>query len=153
MWNAELYQMNTLEDVVETLGGSRVLKDRSIRTFLDLDRIAHEGVPFQAFSRLVTIMDEPESAVASGIGLARTTLNRRREQGRFGLDESQRVLRLGVILSMGKQAMGSVPAAARWLLKPNRALGGRLPIELLQTDFGGREVEAVLGRALLGGFS
>ena len=96
-----MFHTNTLEDVVQTLGGSRVLKDRSIRTFLDLDRIAHEGVPFAAFSRLVSIMDEPEVAVASGIGFARTTLNRRRGQGRFDLDESQRVLRLGVMLSMG----------------------------------------------------
>jgi len=152
-WCIVTYKMDTLGEVVETLGGAKVLKDNRIRSFLDLDRVAHLGVPFRAFDSLIAGMNEPESTVANGIGIGRSTLNRRREQGRFDLDESQRVIRLGVILTLGKRALGSVPAASRWLLKPNRALGGRVPLELLQTEFGSRQVEAVLGRALYGGYS
>ena len=36
--------------------------------------------------------------------------------------------------------------AARWLRRPNRALNGELPIDLLDTDVGARQIEDVLGR-------
>jgi len=53
----------------------------------------------------------------------------------------------------GRLVLGSAEAVGNWLLEPNLALGGAVPIDLLQTDVGASQVEAVLGRALLGGYS
>jgi len=36
--------------------------------------------------------------------------------------------------------------AATWLQRPNRELNGELPIRLLDTDVGARQVEDILGR-------
>lgn len=36
--------------------------------------------------------------------------------------------------------------ARRWLREPQRALGNRVPLELLGTEAGAREVEDLLGR-------
>jgi uncharacterized protein (DUF2384 family) len=33
-----------------------------------------------------------------------------------------------------------------WLQRPNRALNGELPIRLLDTDIGARQVEDILGK-------
>jgi putative toxin-antitoxin system antitoxin component (TIGR02293 family) len=49
--------------------------------------------------------------------------------------------------------LGSEEKAARWLHTPNRALGGNLPLELLDTDLGSRQVEEVLGRIEHGVYS
>jgi len=101
----------------------------------------------------VESLGQPEKTIVEGIGISRTTLSRRKQSGRLGFVDSERAVRLGTIIALGKAALGSTAAAGRWLLKPNAALGGVVPIGLLQTDVGARQVEAVLGRALLGGYS
>ena len=52
-----------------------------------------------------------------------------------------------------KLHIGDEDAATRWLKRPNRALGGRVPLELIDTEPGARAVENVLGRIAYGGVS
>ena len=148
-----LQMVNNFEDVVDVLGGAKALGDKELHSFFDFDRVIHAGVPIRAFQHVVDLIGASETTIATAIGIARTTLGRRKAAGRLGFEESERVVRLGVIVALGKRVLGSTLAAGRWLAKPNRALGGRIPLELLQTDVGARQVEAVLGRALLGGYS
>ena len=138
---------------IDALGGDETLGARPLRTYRDLDLIVRTGIPTAAFEHAVELIGEPETTIAAGIGIARTTLGRRKAAGKLTLDESERVLRLARVIGLGTKALGSGEATGRWLLKPNRALGGVAPLGLLQTDLGTREVEAVLGRALLGGYS
>jgi putative toxin-antitoxin system antitoxin component (TIGR02293 family) len=42
--------------------------------------------------------------------------------------------------------LGTEDKAATWLSRPNRALNGEIPIRLLDTDVGARQVEDILGR-------
>ena len=42
---------------------------------------------------------------------------------------------------------------SRWLHTANRALGGQMPLQLLDTDLGSRQVEEILGRIEYGVFS
>jgi putative toxin-antitoxin system antitoxin component (TIGR02293 family) len=139
--------------MVEVFGGQRRLGTRSLRSLFDFDRIIHKGMPVEAFRYAVDSLEQPEKTVVEGIGISRTTLGRRKQAGRLGVVDSERAVRLGSVIALGRVALGSAAAAGRWLLKPNAALGGEVPIRLLQTDIGARQVEAVLGRALLGGFS
>jgi uncharacterized protein (DUF2384 family) len=46
-----------------------------------------------------------------------------------------------------------VAKARLWLLAPNRALGGEVPLHMLDTDIGARQVEEVLLRLSYGVFS
>lgn len=142
-----------LDDVVAALGGAERLDNGELHSFLDFDRVIHAGVPIGAFQHAIEAIGESESAIASAIGIPRTTLSRRRATGRLGFAESERVVRLGIMVALGTHALGSTRATGRWLMKSNRALAGRIPLELLQTDVGARQVEAVLGRALFGGYS
>jgi putative toxin-antitoxin system antitoxin component (TIGR02293 family) len=43
--------------------------------------------------------------------------------------------------------------ALRWFKRPNRALGGAVPLQLIDTELGARQVEEVLGRVGYGGIS
>jgi putative toxin-antitoxin system antitoxin component (TIGR02293 family) len=138
---------HNFESLVMVLGGEATLGPRSIRTDRDLDTLIHEGLPVAAL--------DTQRAILDGVGIARSTVRRRKggKGQRLDLVESERTIRLGRIASLGNEALGSWTAVGRWLQKPNRALGGVEPISLLQTDVGAREVEAVLTRALLGGYS
>ena len=57
------------------------------------------------------------------------------------------------ITALACEVLGDPEKAARWLRHPNRALAGRVPLSLLDTDLGACEVEAVLGRIEYGIFS
>ena len=57
-------------------------------------------------------------------------------------------------LGAGQRAGSSAPGRlGRWLQKPNRALGGAIPIDLLSSDLGADQVETILGRIEYGVYS
>ena len=51
------------------------------------------------------------------------------------------------------RSAGDVEKAARWLQRPNRALGGKQPLQCLDTDLGAPQVETILHRLAHGVFS
>jgi putative toxin-antitoxin system antitoxin component (TIGR02293 family) len=79
------------------------------------------------------------------------TLGRRTDK--LNLEESDKVQRLERVLSHAIRVLGSSEKANRWLRKPNRALEQSIPIELLISETGARQVEEILGRIEHGMFS
>jgi putative toxin-antitoxin system antitoxin component (TIGR02293 family) len=61
--------------------------------------------------------------------------------------------RLARLLVRAEEALGDREKAHRWLSTPNRALGGRRPLTLLDNDAGALAVERVLGRIEHGVYS
>ncbi len=56
------------------------------------------------------------------------------------------MVRLARIQAAADEVFGDRAEARLWLREKNGALGGQLPLELLDTEEGGRAVESVLGR-------
>lgn len=155
-WRIMMVQMApTFEGLIAILGGEEALGGRPVRSDRDLDTLIRAGLPAAALDNTVTALGATQGAILDGVGIARSTLRRRKggPEKRLDIVESERTVRLGRIAALGTDALGSTVAVGRWLQKPNRALGGVAPITLLKTDAGAREVEAVLVRALLGGYS
>lgn len=61
-------------------------------------------------------------------------------------DAGTRGARLVCVVARAVEALGDPERAGAWLVSPNRALGGRTPVALLDSDEGAAEVEAVLIR-------
>jgi putative toxin-antitoxin system antitoxin component (TIGR02293 family) len=57
------------------------------------------------------------------------------------------------IVALAKRYLGDDRAAIRWLKRSNRALGGQIPLGVIDTEPGARAVENVLGRIAYGGVS
>jgi putative toxin-antitoxin system antitoxin component (TIGR02293 family) len=74
------------------------------------------------------------------------TLARRRISRRLAADESDRLYRLARIAAQAFAVFGTEEKASTWLRRPNRALDHELPLRLLDTDLGTRQVEDILGR-------
>ncbi|MFM9972057.1 MAG: antitoxin Xre/MbcA/ParS toxin-binding domain-containing protein [Burkholderiales bacterium] len=49
-------------------------------------------------------------------------------------------------MALAEEVLENAEAARAWLSEPQAALGGRVPMELLATDEGGRQVEDLLLR-------
>jgi putative toxin-antitoxin system antitoxin component (TIGR02293 family) len=79
------------------------------------------------------------------IVVPRRTLARRRRAGeRLSADESGRAVRLARITAIAERVFGESAKVHRWLRKPNRALAGAVPLELLRTETGAYAVEQAL---------
>ena len=112
-----------------------------------------QGLPVSAFTRLSENMGVNESSLADIAGIARRTLVRRKSEGRFKPDESERVYRIGNLFDMAVRVMGDEHSARQWFVTPKHALGGKSPLEYVDTEPGAREVEGMLGRLEYGVFS
>jgi putative toxin-antitoxin system antitoxin component (TIGR02293 family) len=64
----------------------------------------------------------------------------------LSLDESDRAIRLIRTAVRAKEVFGNPEKAWRWLRKPKKAFNGKTCVEMLITEYGGREVENMLTR-------
>src|SRR6266852_6990029 len=136
--------MINVERVSRVLGGTRILKHR-VRTLNDLHEIVAEGLPKTSvralFSRLSERYDLEVQALRDFVA-PRATLKRRRT--RLSPTESQRLERLARIVAMTEEVWQDRSAAAEFLTRPHRGLGGRTPLQMAATDLGTRQVEELL---------
>jgi putative toxin-antitoxin system antitoxin component (TIGR02293 family) len=68
-------------------------------------------------------------------------------------EESDRTMRLARVMAHAEETFGDTERAGHWLQTKNLALGGEVPLDLLDTDAGSKEVEAILYRIDYGMFS
>jgi putative toxin-antitoxin system antitoxin component (TIGR02293 family) len=113
-----------------------------------------DGFEYIVFNRMVEQTDMTRSTLAELTGIAPRTLSRRKEEGRFTSEESERLLRVARVFGTAEGLFrGNREAARRWLSKPKRALGGRVPLDLVTTEVGAREVEDLIHRIEHGVFT
>lgn len=109
------------------------------------------GLPSKGWAALVSTLGTSEKDLAEVVQIPPTTLARRKKSGRFTLEESERLFRLARLVTQARAVFRSEEGVARWFKKPNRALGGKTPLEYASTPIGAEEVERVLDRILDGG--
>jgi putative toxin-antitoxin system antitoxin component (TIGR02293 family) len=143
---------NEFHAVVEELGGEPVL-GRALRTETDLQAAIREGFPQTVVEEVMQAAGLTLKELATSLDLSPRSLQRRRREGRLARYESDRLYRLARIVALAKQHLGDDQTAMRWLRRPNRALGGSTPLQLIDTELGARAVENILGRIAYGGVS
>ena len=144
--------MPATAEIVEALGG-REARNGPVDSPEDLKNWIREGLPFKSLERVMERFGIAREEISSILDLPARTLARRKQEQRLRRDESDRLFRLVRIAAQASRVLGSMEKAARWLHSPNRALGGKPPLESLDTDLGSRQVEEVLGRIEHGVYS
>jgi putative toxin-antitoxin system antitoxin component (TIGR02293 family) len=117
-------------------------------------RNVEKGFRFTALEHLRRNVALSSDELEQVLGIPSRTLARRKSEGRFQPEESDRLLRTARIYARVIEVFESdARAASEWLTTPQTALGGLLPLELVRTELGAREVEALLDRLEQGVFS
>jgi putative toxin-antitoxin system antitoxin component (TIGR02293 family) len=142
----------TVVTVESLLGGRAVLKARP-RSGLDWIAVVRGGLPARVLDALAANLKLTRGELAAALGIAERTLARRRKEGVLTPEESAKLLRLARVARRATEVFEKSEAAVDWLKRPNRALGGERPLDLLDTDIGGENVLDVLGRIEHGVFS
>ena len=138
--------------LVETLGGRRIIKGRPLSDEAVIDRV-RSGLPFTALAAIATHFEIPQERLVRVLALPLRTLARRKKERRLRADESDRLIRLALIATLAEEVLGSREKAVAWLRKPNRALRGMNPLDRLDTEIGGQQVEQLLSRIAHGVYS
>jgi len=127
------------------------------------DVVVSGGVPAETVPALAEVLDLPLQRIAEGLGLATSTLNRRRNNNE-GLTaaESDPVLHLARLVAKVREwpVADEVRASrfdagvwlGQWLTTRHSVLKGREPISLLATSDGRRLVERLLESSVSGAY-
>jgi putative toxin-antitoxin system antitoxin component (TIGR02293 family) len=134
--------------VSNLLGGRKVLRrlaaDPQPAQLLGAIRV---GLPAAALESFVVRTTLDTEWVTSLLGMSPRTWARRKAQAQqLTPVESDRLYRLAHAVARAADVLGSRDKGVRWLRKPNRALGGEVPMDLLDTEIGEGQVLAVLDR-------
>jgi putative toxin-antitoxin system antitoxin component (TIGR02293 family) len=78
--------------------------------------------------------------------IPRKTLAHRRTLGSLTPDQSDRLSRVLRMIDETESTFGDPAKAHAWLRRPSSLLDGESPLDRLDTDFGIRQVEAILER-------
>lgn len=79
--------------------------------------------------------------------LSRTTLQSRRQAGgRLNPEQSEKVLRIAHVFARAVEVFGDRSRGEEWMGRVHSELEGQTPAEMLDTEFGARRVEQLLGR-------
>jgi len=117
-------------------------------------RAVENGLGYDAFENLRESAGLPPEELTRWLQLANRTLARRKQQGRFAAEESDRLIRAARLLGRAIELFeGDADAAREWLLSAQPALGNEVPLEVARTEVGAREVENLIGRIEHGVFS
>jgi len=139
--------MGSAYSYVELLG----MKTASLPALL---REVEKGLPYKAYERFADSLGATTDELLKLIGIPRRTLVRRKEEGRFSSEESDRLLRAARVFYRAIDLFeGDRDAALDWLTDPQAAFGGAIPLDLAATELGAREVEALALRLEHGVFS
>ena len=150
MWrniHSQLPQLENAYSYIELLG----MKATSLPALL---REVEKGLPYRAYERFADALGATSDDLLKLIGIPRRTLVRRKAEGRFSPEESDRLLRAARVFSRAIDLFnGDREAALGWLTQPVLAFGGAVPLDLATTELGAREVEALVLRLEHGVFS
>jgi len=117
---------------------------RSFDTAALLKRL-DEGLSYAAFERLRRRLEVTSQGLADAALITHRTLARRKKAGRFGPDESDRLVRIARVFSRAIELFeGDSEGAREWMMQPRRALGGPSPFEMARTEVGAGEVERLI---------
>lgn len=137
--------MVTVTKITEALGGRSVLRER-LADYAAVIHRARAGLPYAALEAVAKRYAIPLAALVGVIDVPARTLARRKKERRLSASESDRLARVARVAAAAEDVLDDHVKAGRWLQKPNRALGGVTPFDLLGSDLGAEQVETVLVR-------
>lgn len=115
-----------------------------------MDHIRQEGLPVTVLSTLSKEMTLSKDRVCEVLGLSSRTISRRTQLKK---EEADKLYRLARLFTLAINVLEKKDHAIKWLNTSKRALGDQIPLTLMDTEIGAREVEKLLNRIEYGVYS
>ncbi len=137
----------SVAEVVELLGGPKVL-GRSISSQLIMADAVDHGLPTDSLDRVKREVGLSDAEIGHALGISLKTIHRLRKDPDKHLSSqaSDRLYRLARIYQLASDVLEDPGTAREWLRRPQIGLDTRIPMDLMTSEAGSREVEALLMR-------
>ncbi|MGH7936284.1 MAG: type II RES/Xre toxin-antitoxin system antitoxin [Chthoniobacterales bacterium] len=103
-----------------------------------------KGIAAQVFDQIAAALGVGKETLARKLNINAQTL-RKRKSRKLSADEAEKSLRVARVFAFATEVLGSENDARYWLNQNIPALGGKRPLDLLDTDVGAHEVNNLLG--------
>ncbi|MDQ6622018.1 MAG: DUF2384 domain-containing protein [Verrucomicrobiota bacterium] len=103
-----------------------------------------KGIATSLFDQLASALGVGKEALARKLNINAQTL-RKRKSRMLSADEAEKSLRAARVFALAPEVLGSEDDARYWVNQQIPALGGKRPLDLLDTDVGAHEVTNLLG--------
>lgn len=120
---------------------------------MDLIRLSRSGVKKSSLKSLSKFLGISMEAMSLLLHTSHRNIQRKDDDELLDINKSERVLEIAELVSRGLDVFGSADNLQQWLHSSIIALGGKKPVELLDTSFGVRMVLKLLNRIEQGVYS
>jgi putative toxin-antitoxin system antitoxin component (TIGR02293 family) len=128
-------------------------KPESQMTPLEKMNIADSGLTKKILERVKKLMELDYDDLATALNVTRATLINKKGEEKFSPGVSEKIVGLADLYSYGYEVFEEPERFNRWMFRPNRALGGKAPYDLIHSQFGREEVKHLIGRIDYGVYS
>jgi putative toxin-antitoxin system antitoxin component (TIGR02293 family) len=129
------------------------LKPESKMTAIEKMNISKSGVTKKDLVGLKEKSSLDYDKLAKTLSVTRATLINKKPTEKFNPTLSEKIVGLAEIYSYGFEVFEDKGKFNFWIANPNKALGGKSPYDLLDSQFGREEVMSVIGRIDYGVYS
>lgn len=105
------------------------------------------GLSSLTIDRVKDVLDIPDLQLSAALGISAKTMSRLRQgKRRLPLQVGDRLYRLARIFALAQDVLEDPARAREWLRTPQIGLNNRIPLDVMMTEAGAREVEDILTR-------
>jgi putative toxin-antitoxin system antitoxin component (TIGR02293 family) len=112
-----------------------------------------EGVSKEELENLKNGAELDYDTLAKLVNVAKATLHSKKGKAKFDQYISERIFLIADLYSYGYEVFGNRQKFNSWMKTENAALGGIIPLSLIDTMYGIEEVRHLIGRIAYGVFS
>ena len=134
------------------LGGSNPLRVASLND-MDLILLSRSGVQKSSLKTLSHYLGITMDTMSGLLHTSHRNIQRKDDKDLLDVHKSERVIEIAEVVSRGLEVFGTTDNLQQWLHSSIIALGGKKPVELLDTSFGVRMILKLLGRIEHGVYS
>ncbi|MDI6793591.1 MAG: DUF2384 domain-containing protein [bacterium] len=131
------------EAITEILGVKR-----RVASLLDVADIIEQGLSPRAIDSVKVALKLSDHEISAALGVSMKTVSHLRAQPKKKLTVvvGDRLFRATHLFALAKSVLGNADSAREWLRTSQIGLNNRVPLELMNTEAGTREIEDLLGR-------
>jgi len=111
-----------------------------------------EGVSKNDLNEIKEICDIDYETLSKILSVSRAKLINKKGNEKFDQNTSERIMHLKDVIDYGHSVFEDKDTFNEWMKKKNMALGGKTPLELMDTIYGTEEVKREIGRIEYGVF-
>jgi putative toxin-antitoxin system antitoxin component (TIGR02293 family) len=141
--------------VVQSVSEDKAVYATSVATLTPIEKMqmAQKGISKIYLEKFKDMANLDYQKLATALAVTRATLINKKKQAKFNVALSERIVGLADLYDYGFKVFEDKEKFNRWMIAPNKALGGKAPFDIINSQFGREEVKNILGRIEYGVYS